>query len=310
VTHQLWLWIGFNAAVVIMLALDLGVLHRRARKVSLKEAALWSSAWVGLALLFNLAIYFWMGKEPALEFLAGYLIEKSLSIDNIFVFVLLFSYFSVPDQFQHRVLFWGVLGALLMRAALIAAGAALLAKFHWVIYLFGGFLVITGLKMALSRGEPVDPADNVVLRLFRRLMPVSDEYDGARFLTRRNGVLHATPLLMVLVLIEFTDLIFAVDSIPAIFAVTRDPFLVYTSNVFAILGLRALYFLLAAVVGLFRFLKLGLAAVLAFVGVKMLLAEIYPIPITVSLAVVAAVLAVSIVLSLLYPAPKSGEPAH
>jgi tellurite resistance protein TerC len=295
----LWPWLAFNAFVLGMLALDLGVFHRKAHEVSLKEASVWSALWIALALLFNVAIYLWKGKEPALQFLAGYLIEKSLSVDNIFVFVLVFTFFAVPAAYQHRVLFWGILGALVMRGIFIAAGAALLATFHWVIYVFGGFLVVTGIKMALVRGDQIHPDRNPLVRLTRRLLPVTSGYREDRFVVREGGKWVATPLLLVLLVVESTDLVFAVDSIPAIFAVTSDPFIVYTSNVFAILGLRSLYFLLAGVVGKFHFLKLGLSVVLAFVGVKMLLTDVAKIPIGISLAVIAAVIGVSILASLL-----------
>jgi tellurite resistance protein TerC len=302
---SIWLWIGFNLFVLAMLALDLGVFHRHAHVVSLREAATWSAVWVALALLFNLGVWHWAGAEKATEFLTGYLIEKSLSIDNIFVFALVFSYFAVPALYQHRVLFWGILGALAMRAAFIAAGSALIAEFHWILYVFGAFLVATGVKMAIAPAHGLEPARNPVLRLVRRWIPVTDEYDGQRFFTRRAGVLTATPLFLVLVLVETTDLIFAVDSIPAIFAITTDPFIVYTSNVFAILGLRSLYFLLAGVMHRFRYLKLGLAAVLVFVGAKMLLAELWKVPAAVSLAVIASLLAVAIGASLLRSSPPA-----
>ncbi len=300
-TTNLWLWVAFNLVVAGMLALDLGVFHRRSHAVGVREALTWTAVWIGLAMAFNLGIYLTLGPTPALEFLTGYLIEKSLSLDNIFVFVLIFGFFQVPARYQHRVLFWGVLGALAMRAGLIAAGAALLARFHWVIYAFGLFLVVTGVRMALQRHASGDLSGNRALRLVRRLMPVTDTYHGERFTVREAGRRLATPLLLALVLLELSDLVFAVDSIPAIFAVTRDPFLVYTSNVFAILGLRSLYFLLAGVVGKFRYLKLGLSIVLSFVGVKMLLAEIRPVPIAVSLAVILGVLALSVILSLVVP---------
>jgi tellurite resistance protein TerC len=314
---MLWLWVGFNLFVLAMLALDLGVFHRDAHTVSLKEAATWSVVWISLALLFNLLIYlFWerlvpasaySGGEAGLAFLTGYLIEKALSVDNIFVFVLIFSYFAVPARYQHRVLFWGIIGALLMRGAMIFAGAALIKQFHWIIWVFGAFLIFTGVKMATSGEGKIEPEKNPVVRLFRRLMPVSDRYDGQKFFTVQNGVRMATPLFLVLLMVETTDLIFAVDSIPAIFAVTQDPFIVYTSNVFAILGLRSLYFVLAGVIHKFHYLKLGLSAVLAFVGVKMLLPDVsalllgvsYKIPTGVSLGVVAAIITVSIVASLL-----------
>ncbi|HEY0737244.1 MAG TPA: TerC family protein [Herpetosiphonaceae bacterium] len=305
---MLWLWIGFNLFVLAMLALDLGVFHRHAHVVSVKEAALWSVVWIGLALLFNAGLYFfwerlapgssYSNREAALAFFTGYLIEKSLSVDNIFVFVLIFTYFAVPAAYQHRVLFWGILGALVMRAILIAVGAALLKEFHWIIYVFGAFLIFTGVKMARHRNEELHPERNPVVRLFRRLMPVSDHYEGEKFFIRRAGRLVATPLFLVLLMVESTDLVFAVDSIPAIFAVTSDPFLVYTSNVFAILGLRSLYFVLAGMVHKFQYLKLGLSVVLTFVGLKMVLVDIYKIPTGVSLGVIASILIVAIAASL------------
>lgn len=292
------LWIGFNAFVLAMLALDLGVFHRKSHEVGVREALTWSAVWVTLALVFNAGLYFFRGPTPALEFFTGYLIEKSLSVDNIFVFALLFSYFAVPKLYQHRVLFWGVLGALVLRAFFIVAGAALLAKFHWILYVFGGFLILTGAKMALFSDKEMDPAENPVLKLIKRLIPVTPEYHGKSFFVRQGGKLWATPLFLVLVLVETTDVIFAVDSIPAIFAVTRDPFIVYTSNVFAILGLRSLYFLLAGVMGKFRYLKLGLAAVLVFVGIKMTAVDFVKIPGLVSLGVIALCLTVAVVASL------------
>ena len=301
---RLFLWIGFNVFVLGMLALDLGVFHRKAHEVSLREALTWSVVWICLALLFNLGIYHFWGSEKALEFLAGYLIEKSLSVDNIFVFLMIFSYFSVPALYQHRVLFWGILGALVMRAIFIAAGSALLSAFHWIIYIFGGFLIITGIKMFSAGDEKIEPEKNPAVRLLRRIMHVSSDYHGQRFFVRKDGRLYATPLLLVLVVVETTDVIFAVDSIPAIFAVTLDPFIVYTSNVFAILGLRALYFLLAGIMDMFRYLKVGLAFVLCFVGVKMLLVDFYKIPIGVSLGVVAGILAASILFSLPFAGVK------
>jgi len=291
------LWIGFNLFVLAMLALDLGVFHRKAHAVGMKEAAAWSAVWIGLALAFNMIVYLWRGPEVALQFFTGYLIEKSLSVDNIFVFVLIFSAFAVPAIYQHRVLFWGILGALVMRGVLIAVGATLLKEFHWIIYLFGAFLIVTGVKMALHRHREMHPERNPVVRLVRRIMPVTDTYEGDRFWVRRAGKFVATPLLLVLVLVETTDLIFAVDSIPAIFAVTQDPFIVYTSNVFAILGLRSLYFLLAGVIDKFYYLKLGLAVVLTFVGVKMTLIDIYKVPTGISLGVIASILLVAVIAS-------------
>lgn len=301
---RLLLWIIFNVFVLGMLALDLAVFHRKAHAVSLREAFAWSVVWISLALIFNLGIYYLWGAEKALEFLAGYLIEKSLSVDNLFVFLAIFSYFAVPAMYQHRVLFWGILGALVLRAIFIATGAALLTAFHWMIYVLGGFLIITGFKLLLTGDHKLQPEKNPAVRLLRRVMHVTKEYHGQRFFIRSNGRLWATPLLLVLVVVETTDVIFAVDSIPAIFAITMDPFIVYTSNVFAILGLRALYFLLAGVMDMFRYLKVGLSVVLCFVGAKMMIVDLYKIPIGVSLGVVAGILALSILASLLSK-PKS-----
>ncbi len=296
---SLWLWVGFNAFILLMLALDLGVFHRTAHEVSVREASIWSAVWIALALVFNVFVYLTRGAEQGIQFFTGYLIEKSLSVDNIFVIALIFGFFAVPKLYQHRVLFWGILGALVMRAIFIVAGAALLERFHWIIYVFGAFLLFTGIKMAIYRNQEMHPEHNPVLKLVRRMMPVTNDYEGDHFFVRKAGVLMATPLFLVLVLVETTDLIFAVDSIPAIFAVTRDPFIVYTSNVFAILGLRSLYFVLAGVMDKFAYLKLGLSAILVFVGAKMLLVEVYKIPATASLIVVAAILTTAIVASLL-----------
>jgi tellurite resistance protein TerC len=312
----LWLWLGFTGFVLAMLALDLGVFNRKAHVVSYREATLWSLIWIGLALAMGVVLYLWRGPDVALQFFTGYVIEKSLSVDNIFIFVLIFSTFAVPAAYQHRVLFWGVLGALVMRGALILGGAALVATFHWVLYLFGAFLIVTGLRMARHRGHAVHPDRNPLLRLARRLFPVTADYAGPRFLVWREGRRWATPLLLVLLLVESTDLIFALDSIPAIFAVTLDPFIVYTSNVFAILGLRSLYFLLAGSMERFAYLKVGLAAVLVFVGAKMLVADVYHVPIAVSLGVIALILTSAIVASLLRTREAPGArgtqtaPAH
>jgi tellurite resistance protein TerC len=308
------LWAAFNGFVLLMLALDLGVFHRKSHVVKVKEAIAWSIVWVVLSFLFAGGIYHFRGTEPALQFVAGYLIEKSLSVDNLFVFLVLFSFFKVPPVYQHKVLFWGILGALVMRAALIAVGAALIARFHWTMYLFGAFLVLTGVKLALQRGETVNVEGNWVVRLFRKIWPVTDHYEEGRFFVKKDGRRWATPLFLVLLTVEFTDLVFALDSIPAIFAVTPDPFIVYTSNVFAILGLRSLYFALAGVMDLFCHLKYGLAAILAFVGAKMLLADVVKIPIGISLAVVGSILAISVLASVLWPSKsctaerKAAEP--
>ncbi len=305
--NSLWGWIGFNVVVLAILALDLGVLHRRSEKVSLKEAATWSAVWVALSLCFAFAIYRTMGEESGLEFLTGYLIEYALSVDNIFVFVLIFTYFKVPESYQHRVLFWGIIGALLLRGVMIVAGSALVTRFSWTLYIFGAFLVFTGVKMALQKDENAyNPERDPVLRLARRLIPVTAEYRADRFFVHEPdaaGKLRyaATPLFIVLLIVDTTDVIFATDSIPAIFSVTRDPFIVYTSNICAVLGLRALYFLLASVVDKFAYLKLGLSLVLIFIGGKMLLEHFIHIPILGSLGVVGAVLGASILASLRWP---------
>lgn len=295
------LWGGFTLFILAMLALDLFVFHRKPHEIKFKEALMWSGVWIGLALLFNAGIYLWQGKEPALQFLTGYLIEKSLSVDNIFVFVLIFAYFKVPAKYQHDVLFWGIIGALVMRALFIAGGIALLKNVHWIIYVFGAFLILTGIKMAFSKDKEVHPENNPLIRLFKKVMPVTNEYHDGRFFVSKDGRRWATPLFVVLLAVETTDLIFAVDSIPAILAITDDPFIVYTSNVFAILGLRSLYFALAGVMHLFHYLHYGLAAILMFVGAKMLISDFYKIPIGVSLGVIAGVIGLSVVISLLYP---------
>lgn len=293
------LWAGFIVFVLAMLALDLGVFHRKAHVVSLKEALGWSLVWVSLALVFNAGIWLWFGADRGVEFLTGYLIEKSLSIDNIFVFVVIFGAMRIPPIHQHRVLFWGILSALVLRAVMIVAGTAMLERFHWLIYVFGAFLVLTGVKMFLQRNHAEDMGESRVLRLLRRVIPTSEKLDGGRFFTRQDGRRVATPLFLTLLLVEVTDVVFAVDSIPAIFAVTLDPFIVFTSNIFAILGLRSLFFLLADLVDRFRYLKVGLSAVLVFVGVKMSIVEVVKIPPLVSLVVVMGLLAASIVASLL-----------
>jgi tellurite resistance protein TerC len=299
---NVWFWIGFNVFVLALLAIDLGVFHRKAHTVSTREAALWTVIWISLALGFSALLFIFEGQQTGMMFLAGYLIEKSLSVDNIFIFVMLFTYFNVPMIYQHRVLFWGILGALIMRGVLIGVGAYLISQFDWVLYIFGAFLVFTGIRMVLHKEDgEINIERNGVVHLLRRLIPITKDYHGASFLVRQQGILFATPLLVVVLVVETTDLIFALDSIPAIFAVTQDPFLVYTSNVFAILGLRSLYFLLANVMQNFRFLKHGLSVILVFVGIKMLVVEFYHVPIGLSLGVIAAVLGISITASLLYP---------
>jgi len=292
-------WTVFAVFILGMLALDLFVFHRRAHEVRIREALRYAAMWISLALLFNLWIYFTRGHDAAIEFLTAYLIEESLSLDNLFVFLLLFSYFGVPPAYQHKVLFWGILGALVMRFVFIVAGVSLISQFHWVIYLFGAVLVWSGIRMAKGQDVQVQPERSPVLRMLRRFLPIHSSFDGSRFFTRDHGRLLATPLFVVLVMVETTDLVFAVDSIPAVLAISRDPFIIYTSNVFAILGLRSLFFALAGLMRVFRYLGQGLSAILVFVGVKMILSDLFPIPTPVALGVVAAVLAVSVVASLL-----------
>ncbi len=327
-----WLYVGFIALVFVFLALDLGVFHRKAHVVSMKEALTWTMVWVCTALLFNVWIYFayenhWLGiglnvaqldgvardvhgAEAAKLYLAGYLVEKSLAMDNVFVIAIVFSYFAVPALYQHRVLFWGILGALVMRGVMIAVGAKLIQSFDWIIYVFGGFLILTAIKMAFAGDGHVDPSKNPLVRLVKRIMPVTDKYEGDKFFTRVNGARAATPLFLALAVVEFTDLIFAVDSIPAIFAITADPFLVFTSNIFAILGLRSLYFCLASLMGKFRYLKPSLIAILLFVGVKMLLVHTpYKVDTGVSLAVVVGILIIGVIASILKPGTASPAPS-
>ena len=299
-----WLWLGFSVFIIAMLSLDLGLLNRKAHTIKYKEAWIWSAVWVTLAMIFGALVFYYQGTQRGFEFLTGYLIELSLSVDNLFVFLLIFSYFKVPAKFQHRVLFWGVMGALIMRLTMIFVGAALIERFHWIIYIFGAFLVYTGIKMFSHEDTDMQPDQNPVVRAVTRFLPISHHYDEQKFFTRVNGKLTGTLLLLVLIVVEVTDLVFAVDSIPAIFAITTNTFIVYTSNVFAILGLRSMYFLLAGVVEKFRFLRTGLAIVLTFIGLKMLLGAVsIHIPIQASLAFVALVLVGSVVASLLIPAP-------
>jgi len=305
-----WFYIGFTAFVLAMLALDLGVFHRKAHVVRPKEAAMWVAIWAGLAFIFGCILYVWRGAEPALLFATGYLIEQSLSVDNLFVIVMIFSYFSVPDKYQHRVLFWGILGALVMRGMFIAVGSILISQFTWVMYIFGAFLIFTGIRMAFEHDEEFDAEKNIVMRTARRFLHVTNRYDGQKFFTIEDGVKVATPLLLVLILVEFVDLVFAVDSIPAIFAVTTNPFLVYTSNVFAILGLRSMYFLLSGIVHKFVYLKYGLSVILTLVGIKMVIVDFYHVPVLLSLAVIITVLAASIGLSLKFPPKHAKQPHH
>lgn len=295
---NIWFWIGFNAFVLLMLALDLGVFHKNTHTVKIKESLMWTGIWIILALLFACGIFYFFGKQQGVEFLTGYVIEKSLSVDNIFVFIMVFSYFNIPTKYQHKVLFYGILGALLMRAFFIFAGVALITKFHWIIYVFGAFLIFTGIKMLVQDEKPLEPDKNPLVRLFKKFMPVTTELHGDKFFVKDGLKNFATPLFIVLLLIEFTDLIFAVDSIPAILAISNDTFIVYTSNVFAILGLRSLYFALADITKYFRFLKYGLSAILVFVGVKMCIVDIYKIPVLYSLGTILLILASSVIASI------------
>ncbi len=299
-------WILFNVFVLVMLALDLGIFNRKSHVISIKEALTWTFVWIFLALVFNVIIYFWQGQQKALEFFTGYFVEKALSVDNIFVFIMIFSYFSIPPQFQHKVLFWGIIGALVMRVIFIFAGVALIEKFHLTIYFFGALLIYTGYKMFNHNKAKIEPDKNLLLRLFKKFIPITPELHEDRFFIKIDGKRFATPLLLVLILIETSDLIFAVDSIPAILAITQDQFIVYTSNVFAILGLRSLYFALAGIVDKFWLLSYGLAIVLIFVGIKMMLIDLYKIPIEWSLLFIVFTIAASIILSLrIHPSKKA-----
>jgi tellurite resistance protein TerC len=293
-------WVLFNAFVLGMLAIDLWVFHRPAHAVKFREAALWSVSWIAMAAAFALVVFFWQGREPAMQFTAGYLIELALSVDNLFVFLLIFRYFRVPADFQHKVLFWGILGALLMRGVFILVGVGLIQKFHWVTYLFGTFLVYSGIKLFRADDVSIEPEKNPVLRLFRRWMPITEDYEGEKFFVRRAG-LYATPLLAVLIIVETTDLLFATDSIPAVLAITLRAFIVYTSNVFALLGLRSMYFVLSGMMEVFHYLHYGLAVVLIFIGAKMLAADYYPVSTGLALVVVVSVLLISVAASVVHP---------
>ncbi|MCX6302373.1 MAG: TerC family protein [Bacteroidia bacterium] len=297
---SIFFWIGFHVLIFLMLALDLGIFNKKAHKVPVKEALKWSATWITLALLFSVFVFYEFGKTRALEFLTGYVIEYSLSVDNIFVFILIFSYFAVKDEYQHRILFWGILGALVLRGIFIFAGVALIHKFHWIIILFGGFLVFTGIKMMFQKETQVDPGKNPIFRFFRKILPVSEDSNGGRLFITQDHKTFATPLFLVLLVIESSDLLFAVDSIPAVLAISQETFIVYTSNIFAILGLRSLYFAVAGLMGYFRYLKVGLSFILTFVGLKMLASFFkVEIPILFSLAVIISILLISIIASLL-----------
>jgi tellurite resistance protein TerC len=300
-TSQVLWWVSFGVFVIVMLTLDLRVFNRRAHEIKVKEALMWTAFWVVLALLFGLGIYLWRGHGDALEFLTCYLIEESLSVDNLFVFLLIFAYFSVPPMYQHKVLYWGIIGAIIMRLTFIVAGIELLNKFDWVFYIFGAFIIVTAIRMAFQKNEKVEPEKNPVLRLFRRFVRVTENYEDGKFLVKKAGLYLATPLLIVVLVIETTDIVFALDSIPAVLAITLNPFIVYTSNIFAILGLRSLYFALAGVMRLFYYLRYGLIVVLIFVGAKMLVADFYKIPTEIALGVVAGVLFIAVIASIIWP---------
>jgi tellurite resistance protein TerC len=302
------MWIAFNAAVVVMLALDLLVFNRKAHEVKLREALVWSAVWVIVALAFNLFVYLELGRDMALNFLTGYLLEKSLSVDNLFVFLLIFSYFKTPPEYEHKVLFWGIIGALVMRAAFIFAGVALIHRFFWVAYVFGALLVVTGFRLAFKKDGDIRPEKNMVLRAFKRFFRVSFDFQGGKFYFLDRGRLLFTPLFVALLVVETTDVLFALDSVPAVLAITTDAFIVYSSNVFAILGLRALFFALAGVMRRFNYLQYGLALILMLIGLKMLASRIYPVPVHVALAVIAAIILVSIAASLIRPAKDKEGP--
>lgn len=306
-SSHLLLWIGFAVLITFMFILDLGIFNRRSHEISFREALTWTLVWVGLAVVFNTGILFFLGADKALEFFTGYLIEESLSVDNLFVFIMIFSYFHISRALQPKILKWGIIGALIMRAAFIFLGIELFERFHWMVYVFGALLIFTGIKMAFGGEDKIEPEKNLVVRLVRRFVPITKRIYGDRFFIRRNGVLAATPLFLTLLVVESSDVIFAVDSIPAILAVTRDPFIVYTSNVFAIMGLRSLFYLLSNVMEMFAYLKLGVSVILAFVGVKMLLSQTYPVPIYFSLGVIVGVLAISILTSITIGARKKAS---
>jgi len=307
VTIGVWHWVGFISGVLLMLALDLGLLHRRSREIHVREAAAWTFLWVSLSMGFAVVLNGWMGSQAAGEFVTGYVVELALSMDNVFVIALIFSYFGVPKHLQHRVLFWGILGAMLMRGGMIWIGVELVTRFHWVLYVLGAFLVFTGIKMLTGSDEKVEPEKNPCIRLARKCFPVHDQFDGQRFLTRVGGALALTPLALVLLMVETTDLVFAVDSIPAIFGVTQNPFVIFTSNIFAILGLRSLYFLLAGAMDYFSYLKYGLSLVLVFIGFKMLISFRYHLNTTLSLGIVAGILLFSVLASLVFKSPSAGQ---
>lgn len=304
---NIYIWLGFLAFIFLILFIDLGVFHKNSHEVKIKEALTWSAVWIALALLFNLGIYYFMGKEKAIEFFTGYVIEKSLSVDNLFVFIMIFTFFQVEAKYQHKILFWGIIGALIMRAIFIFAGVGLINKFHWIMYIFGAFLLFTGVKMLFQKEETIDPDKNIVVRFFKRFFAVTNKNHGDNFFVKENAKIVATPLFIVLIMIEFTDLIFAVDSIPAIIAISKDSFIIFTSNVFAILGLRSLYFALAGITKYFIYLKYGLSAILVFVGIKMIGAEFFKLSSMLSLAIIVGILLISVLASVISDKRKKAE---
>lgn len=299
--HSLTLWIVFNAFIILMLIVDLYVFNRKPHTITIKESLTWTGVWITLALIFGVGVYYFMGSQPALDYFTGYLIEKSLSVDNIFVFLLVFTYFGVPAQYQHKVLFWGIFGALVFRLIFIFIGVALIEQFHWIIYVFGAFLIFTGIKLGLEKDKEIQPEKNPILKLVRRFIPITSDFHGPDFFIKKRGRYIATPMIIVLIVIETTDIVFALDSIPAIMAITRDPFIIYSANAFAILGLRALYFALSGVMRLFHYLHYGLSFILVYIGVKMLLEDLVHIPTVLTLGVIVTTLTVSVLLSILYP---------
>lgn len=306
----IWIWILFNVVVIGLIVLDLGVFHRKDHEESFRESAIWTIVWTLVALVFNAGIYFYAGGEPALSFLSGYVIERALAVDNIFVFMMIFTAFGVPSVLQYRALFWGIIGAIVLRAVLIATGTVLIERFEWVLYIFGAFLVVTAIRMLRNEEKEIDPGNHTVVRLVRRIVPVTDRYEGSHFFARIGGKRAVTPMFVVLAVIAVSDLVFALDSIPAIFAITRDPFIVYSSNILAVLGLQAMYSMLAGVIDQFHLLKYGLAGVLAFVGVKMLIAGFYHIPIALSLGIIVVMLGISIIASRIFPETEKDGAAN
>jgi len=307
-THKIVLWVGFNILILILLAIDLGLVHRKDHTISIKEGFIWSVIWILVALAFNYVVYLWKGSEVGFQFLTGYLIERVLSMDNIFVFFVILAYFKVPTQYQYRVLYWGILGALIFRGLFIALGVVLVAKFHWILYVFAIFLILTAIKLVVGKEKDIEPEKNPILKLVRRFLPITPNYEGKHFLIKRNKKILGTPLLVVLIVVETTDVMFALDSLPAIFAITLDPFIIYTSNVFAILGLRALYFAIAGLIQIFYYLKYALSAILGFVGIKMLIADIFKIPSSIALLVIVGMFMIAIIASILFPNPDKDKP--